>query len=135
MSSPQHYFKKGAQMLAKVKNGHANIQALFNSNFLATYNIRSPKQDSEKKIVLCKKGDGISQGQHRLSQYFADPEKSLLIRNTEFLRTVGHYDNPAIYLHQSQNEPVSYQTCTLLYRTISIHNVVYSLRGQADLVS
>ena len=30
------------------------------SNFLATYNTRSPKQDSEKKIVLCKKGDDIT---------------------------------------------------------------------------
>jgi hypothetical protein len=28
---------------------------------MATYNIRSPKQDSEKKIVLCKKGDDITQ--------------------------------------------------------------------------
>jgi hypothetical protein len=35
-------------MLAKAKNDHA------------TYNIRSPKQDSEKKIVLCKKGDDIT---------------------------------------------------------------------------
>ncbi len=44
-------------MLAKAKIDHANIQALFKSNFVATYNIRSPKQDSEKKIVLYKKGD------------------------------------------------------------------------------
>jgi hypothetical protein len=29
-------------------------------NFVATYNIRSPTQDSEKEIVLCKKGDNIT---------------------------------------------------------------------------
>ena len=28
--------------------------------FIATYNIRPPEQDSEKKIVLCKKGDDIT---------------------------------------------------------------------------
>ncbi len=47
-------------MLAEAKNGHANIQAFLKSKFVATYNIRSPKQDSEKKIVLCKKGDDIT---------------------------------------------------------------------------
>ncbi len=29
-------------------------------NFLATYNIRSPTRNSEKKIVLCSKGDDIT---------------------------------------------------------------------------
>jgi hypothetical protein len=28
--------------------------------FTAAENIRSPKQDSEKKIVLCKKGDDMT---------------------------------------------------------------------------
>ncbi len=47
-------------MLAKAKNGHTNIQKILYSNFIATYNIRSPAQDSEKEIVLCKKGDDIT---------------------------------------------------------------------------
>jgi hypothetical protein len=43
-------------MLAKAKNGHANIWDLFLLNYiLATYNIRSLLQDSEKNMVLCKK--------------------------------------------------------------------------------
>jgi hypothetical protein len=36
-------------MSAKAKNGHANIWDLFKLNFIATYDIRSPKQISEKK--------------------------------------------------------------------------------------
>ena len=44
-------------MLAKAKNGHTNIWYILLLNFVATYNIRSPTQDSEKEIVLCKKGD------------------------------------------------------------------------------
>jgi hypothetical protein len=47
-------------MLAKAKNDHANIYDILLSNFIATYNIRSPTQDSEKKIVLCNKGDDIT---------------------------------------------------------------------------
>jgi hypothetical protein len=29
-------------------------------NFIATYNIRSSEKDSEKNMVLCKKGDDIT---------------------------------------------------------------------------
>ena len=47
-------------MLAKAKNGHTNIWYILLLNFVATYNIRSPTQDSEKEIVLCKKGDDIT---------------------------------------------------------------------------
>ena len=47
-------------MLAKAKNGHTNIWYILLMNFIATYNIRSPTQDSEKEIVLCKKGDDIT---------------------------------------------------------------------------
>ncbi len=47
-------------MLAKAKNGHTNIWYILLLNFVATYNIRSPTQDSEKEIVLCKKGDNIT---------------------------------------------------------------------------
>ncbi len=47
-------------MLAKAKYGHTNIWDILLSNFIATYNIRSPTQDSEKKIVLCIKGDDIT---------------------------------------------------------------------------
>ncbi len=47
-------------MLAKAKNGHANIYELFKLNYIATYNIRSSKQDSEKNMALCKKGDDIT---------------------------------------------------------------------------
>ncbi len=47
-------------MLAKAKNGHTNIWHILSLNFVATYNIRSPTQDSEKEIVLCKKGDDIT---------------------------------------------------------------------------
>ena len=47
-------------MLAKAKNGHTNILYILLLNFVATYNIRSPTQDSEKEIVLCKKGDDIT---------------------------------------------------------------------------
>ncbi len=47
-------------MVAKAENGHFNIQELFKFNFIATYNIRSPEKDSEKKMVLCKKGDDIT---------------------------------------------------------------------------
>ncbi len=46
-------------MLAKAKNGLTNIYILL-SNFIATYNIRSPTQDYEKEIVMCKKGDDIT---------------------------------------------------------------------------
>ncbi len=56
-------------MLAKVKNGHTNMWALFKLN-LAPYNIRSPKQDSEKKIVLCKKGDDITRLDGNSFQHF-----------------------------------------------------------------
>ncbi len=44
-------------MLAKAKNGQTNIKDILYSNFKATNNIRTPTQDSEKEIVLCKKGD------------------------------------------------------------------------------
>ncbi len=47
-------------MLAKAKNGHTNIWYILLLNIVATYNIRSPTQDSEKEIVLCKKGDDIT---------------------------------------------------------------------------
>ncbi len=48
-------------MLAKkAKNGSTNIWYILLFNFVATYNIRSPTQDSEKEIVLCKKGDDIT---------------------------------------------------------------------------
>ncbi len=47
-------------MLAKAKNGQTNIWYILLLNFVATYNIRSPTQDSEKEIVLCKKGDDIT---------------------------------------------------------------------------
>jgi hypothetical protein len=47
-------------MLAKAKNGHTNIWYILLLNFVATYNIRSSTQDSEKEIVLCKKGDDIT---------------------------------------------------------------------------
>ncbi len=47
-------------MLAKAKNGHTNIWYILLLNFVATYNISSPTQDSEKEIVLCKKGDDIT---------------------------------------------------------------------------
>ncbi len=47
-------------MLAKAKNGHTNIWYILLLNFVATYNIRSPTQDSKKEIVLCKKGDDIT---------------------------------------------------------------------------
>ena len=47
-------------MLEKAKNGHTNILYILLLNFVATYNIRSPTQDSEKEIVLCKKGDDIT---------------------------------------------------------------------------
>ncbi len=47
-------------MLAKAKNGHTNIWDILLPNFIATYNIRSPTQDSEKEIVLWKKSDDIT---------------------------------------------------------------------------
>ncbi len=47
-------------MLAKAKNGHTNIWYILLLNFVATYNIRSPTQDSEKEIALYKKGDDIT---------------------------------------------------------------------------
>ncbi len=41
-----------------------NISELFKLNFIATYkyniSIRSPEKDSEKNMVLCKKGDDIT---------------------------------------------------------------------------
>ncbi len=48
-------------MLEKAENGHVSIQELFKLNFIPTYtcNIRSPKKDSVKKMVLCKIGDDI----------------------------------------------------------------------------
>jgi hypothetical protein len=38
-----------------------HLGLFFQLNFISTYNIRSPKEDSKKKIVLCKKGDDITQ--------------------------------------------------------------------------
>ncbi len=64
MSSPQHFFFKRGLDVGKSQK----------SNFLATYNIRSPKQDSEKKIVLCKKGDDITRFDGVLVSSVADPD-------------------------------------------------------------
>jgi hypothetical protein len=60
MSSSQLFFKKVSKILAKAKNGHVNIWELFKLNILTTYNFRSPKKDSEKNMVSCKKGDDIT---------------------------------------------------------------------------
>ncbi len=57
-------------MLATAKNGSANIWYILLLNFVATYNIRSPTQDSEKEIVLCKKGDDITRFDGTLVKYF-----------------------------------------------------------------
>ncbi len=46
-------------MLVEAKNGHINIQDILYSNFIATYIIRSPTQDS-KKLFCAKKGDDIT---------------------------------------------------------------------------
>jgi hypothetical protein len=49
------FFKKEVWMLAKAKNGHANIRELFKLNLWHNITLGSPKQDSEKNMVLCKK--------------------------------------------------------------------------------
>ncbi len=58
-------------MVAKAENGHVNIQELFKFNFIAKYNIRSSEKDSEKNMVLCKKGDDITpfDGMYYIVQY------------------------------------------------------------------
>jgi hypothetical protein len=50
-----NFKKKEFRCRQKPKNGHANVWGLFKLNFKATYNIRPPKQDHEKNMVLCKK--------------------------------------------------------------------------------
>ncbi len=60
-------------MLAKAKNGHTNIWYILLLNFVATYNIRSPTQDSEKEIVLCKKGDDITRFDGTETLYTEEP--------------------------------------------------------------
>ncbi len=58
--SPSIFFIKKGLDVGESQNGHANIWAFYKFNFIATYNIRSPKYDCEKNMVWCKKGDVIT---------------------------------------------------------------------------
>jgi hypothetical protein len=68
-------FFKEVWMIAKAKNGQASIWDLSKLNFIATCNIWSPKkQDSEKNMILCKKGDDITPFDGKLISVIANPQ-------------------------------------------------------------